>query len=348
MPLFSFRLCNESSSAPKYNPEPAPASQPLPTSQGPSPTYYPSLSDPQPHPEGEYYGGDGSYISQEHSRDINQPPASAQPRPPSPTRRSMFDFVSPFDALSGSPSAQLKRKVSPQQLAVAGGSEDNWSSTAPIDPKRKSVENLMDQLTRGQPPLSAPPPQPLVNPYDAYSPSEETTPHPDTAQSNAPRPLPPRPTQITSSPRASPPKPAPQRQQKRAGESPIPAPIQSQYQVQPSRDKEVPSPGYRVVDRGRSGNGPRGKRYVYLWDPESSVRQADQTIHSSQPQTIIFDVSQALDEIQAPRDAVKSTAIALVRVDSTFMPGTTIGATHWVAYAMTKGVSFKSLHGIHV
>ena len=53
-------------------------------------------------------------------------------------------------------------------------------------------------------------------------------------------------------------------------------------------------------------------------------------------QTIIFDVSQQLEEIQASRDAVKSTAIALVKVDSTFLPGTTIGATQWVAYAMTK------------
>ena len=58
---------------------------------------------------------------------------------------------------------------------------------------------------------------------------------------------------------------------------------------------------------------------------------------SAQSQTIVFDVSQPLDEIQAPQDAVKSTAIALVKVDSTFLPGTTIGATQWVAYAMTKG-----------
>ncbi|KAI1785141.1 hypothetical protein LXA43DRAFT_1066183 [Ganoderma leucocontextum] len=54
-------------------------------------------------------------------------------------------------------------------------------------------------------------------------------------------------------------------------------------------------------------------------------------------QTIIFDVSQHLDEVQAPQDVVKSTAIALVKVDSTFLPGTTIGATRPVAYAMTKG-----------
>jgi hypothetical protein len=64
---------------------------------------------------------------------------------------------------------------------------------------------------------------------------------------------------------------------------------------------------------------------------------AERVSFSPAPQGIVFDVSQPLDDIQAPRDAVKSTAIALVRVDSTFLPGTTIGATHWVAYAMTKG-----------
>ena len=58
---------------------------------------------------------------------------------------------------------------------------------------------------------------------------------------------------------------------------------------------------------------------------------------SPQAQSIVFDVASPLDEIQAPRDSVKSTAIALVKVDSNFLPGTTIGATHWVAYAMTKG-----------
>ena len=59
--------------------------------------------------------------------------------------------------------------------------------------------------------------------------------------------------------------------------------------------------------------------------------------NSTQAQSIVFDVALPLDEIQAPRDSVKSTAIALVKVDSNFLPGTTIGATHWVAYAMTKG-----------
>ena len=56
--------------------------------------------------------------------------------------------------------------------------------------------------------------------------------------------------------------------------------------------------------------------------------------------TIIFDVPQQLEEIQASRSyAVKSTAIALAKADSAFLSKTTIGATQWVAYAMSKGAS---------
>ena len=54
-------------------------------------------------------------------------------------------------------------------------------------------------------------------------------------------------------------------------------------------------------------------------------------------QSTVIDVSQSLEEIQASRDYVKSTAIALVKQEAVFLPGTTIGATHWVAYAMTRG-----------
>src|SRR5882762_6272341 len=68
---------------------------------------------------------------------------------------------------------------------------------------------------------------------------------------------------------------------------------------------------------------------------------------SPHSQTIIYDVSLPLDEIQAPREAVKSTAIALVRQDSVFLPGTTIGATHWVAYAMTKGMADHLCPSVH-
>jgi hypothetical protein len=58
---------------------------------------------------------------------------------------------------------------------------------------------------------------------------------------------------------------------------------------------------------------------------------------TSQHQPIVFDVSQPLDDVQAPRDSMKSIAIALVEQDTVFLPGTTIGATHWIVYTMTKG-----------
>ncbi|THG95333.1 hypothetical protein EW026_g6298 [Hermanssonia centrifuga] len=116
-----------------------------------------------------------------------------------------------------------------------------------------------------------------------------------------------------------------QRPTRRSVESPIGPPGAQGYQFS-QRDKEgspLPSGPFRhpgIEGRGRTNIGPKGKN-------SPSVQQ----------QTIVFDVSQPLEDIQAPRDAVKSTAIALVKVDSTFLPGTTIGATHWVAYAMTKG-----------
>jgi hypothetical protein len=113
------------------------------------------------------------------------------------------------------------------------------------------------------------------------------------------------------------------------------------------REKES-SPGPRELEGTRRRSQPwlriQGQEPLRV-QVSSSANALSQRVlscnpYDSQPHTIVADVSQAFDDIQAPRDAVKSTTIALVRVDSTFLPGTTIGATHWVAYAMTKGASF--------
>ncbi|GBE82365.1 hypothetical protein SCP_0407490 [Sparassis crispa] len=318
-----------SGSAPKYNyPETQPSAPSLPAA-GPSPPYMRNSPEAPLHHDIPYYG-ESPYPSHEPPRDsleLQVPPS--QQRAPSPARRSMFDFVSPFDALATT-STSAKRKPAPTQPTnlSSGSVEDNAWTPAIMDPKRKSVENLMDQLTRGQ---AAPvaPPQLYNAPYDPYAPSEDTSPQVEPVQqARMSRPLPPQPPQPSSSPRGSPPKPQNQRQQRRSTESPIgPAPA-TQGPFAPGaipRDKEGPSNAaqpYRTTGpESRGRGGPKGKNVS----------------PSSQPQSIVFDVSQPLDEIQAPPDAVKSTAIALVKVDSTFLPGTTIGATHWVAYAMTKG-----------
>jgi hypothetical protein len=119
-------------------------------------------------------------------------PQGQQQQPPS-SERNQFEFISPFDAFSqgagASPGAGLsvKKKSVPSMGQVSqdqaqaptqgqgqgqpqgqGQSQDDnaWPmppSTLP-DPKRRSVDNLLDQLTRGQAPANAP----SHDQYDAY------------------------------------------------------------------------------------------------------------------------------------------------------------------------------------
>ena len=71
-----------------------------------------------------------------------------QQQPPSP-RRSIFEFTSPFDHLM-----PVKKKPVPtaQSASVASSTDDSTSWTTVPDPKRQSVENLLENLTRSQPP----------------------------------------------------------------------------------------------------------------------------------------------------------------------------------------------------
>ena len=224
-------------SAPKYTNEQASASYPLPGSGGPSPTYLPSVPDSQSEQVPKYYGAESSYTSHEASslNDPAQQQGSTQ-RPPSPGRRSMFEFVSPFDALSSPPAQQQKRKPIPppgQPSSNAGSATDDasWSAVS-LDPKRKSVENLMDQLTKGQSPL-LPTNQSITAQFDPYASNEDVQQQADLSQPRS-RPLPPQPTQMGPVPaaRASPPKPVTQQQ---------PPPPQQQRQQQQAR-RSVDSP----------------------------------------------------------------------------------------------------------
>ncbi|KAK7440206.1 hypothetical protein VKT23_017148 [Stygiomarasmius scandens] len=235
-------------------------------------------------------------------------------QPPSPPK-SMFDFVSPFDALSASSSASKKKATNTASATTSGNEDSSWSIIP--DPKRQSVDNLLETLTRPQ--LPQPPAGPS-EPYDPYGSGSDFM--GEQVQNRVPPPpLPPKPNanRPTSPPR-SPPKQAQRSQVLDSPASQHSQPLPSQpASGNNRRDKESsPGPGNRGSVRGKKGN---------------------KNVNSSTPQAqnIIFDVSQPLDEIQTSRDYVKSTAIALVRQDSVFLPGTTIGATHWVAYAMTRG-----------
>ncbi|KAG6909845.1 hypothetical protein DXG01_015118 [Tephrocybe rancida] len=258
---------------------------------------------------------------QSHQQQLPQQP-SPQQQTPSP-RKSMFEFVSPFDHLSN-PTTSVKKKPVPQPPSVSSsGNDDSGSWTAVTDPKRQSVENLLEHLSRGQLPLQHQPPPTNYEPFD-FS-------HPDTLSSRVPPPpLPPKPVANRAPsppPRASPPpKSHAQRSQGRNAESPAsqPGPGSGSQVGGNRREKEV-SPVPR-------GNG-RGKGPTV----QSKLTTKNQASPPPQAQTIFFDVSRPMLEIQASPDEVKSTAIALVKQDSTFLPGSTIGATHWVAYTMSRG-----------
>ncbi|KAI0256476.1 hypothetical protein BJV78DRAFT_1164626 [Lactifluus subvellereus] len=294
---------------------------------GPSPSY--SLVGPSQHTDASSYYEPELVTPQAASEVIQgtvpagQSQAQGSPQP----SKTMFDFVSPFDALASS-SVAIRKPAPPlsHQQGHPEPFEDSWSSV--IDPKRKSVDNLLEQLSSPKAPVQ--PSAHSIPAFDQHPPDEETPIAEPALSKTASRPLPPKPMQVPS-PRASPPKVSPPvRRDLQVSEPPLGPQVGPSLSHVPTgtaqREKES-SPGPRGSWKGHEAGRNRG----------SGSKAKIQSGPISQPQTIMVDVAQPLDDIQAPRDAVKSTAIALVRVDSNFLPGTTIGATHWVAYAMTKG-----------
>ncbi|EIW85394.1 hypothetical protein CONPUDRAFT_118217 [Coniophora puteana RWD-64-598 SS2] len=288
------------------------------------PQYLPApteiLNQPEPYPPINYGPPEPAREPMQVQPPPQQPPQPLQQQQdPSEPRNTIFDFASPFDALASNSGSVKKKPVPSGPADTSSGNEDSWSNAPMVsDPKRKSVENLIDQLTRSQPQVQNSQPS-----YDHYSMPEEYS-------------------------QVDPSLVAPQQLPQQQRGAPPPSAILPKAQRPPSPSRLSPNKGIaQRRDMNRSGDSPllgAARR-----DKESSPvprvnsknepkgRKSKHTSPSAQSQTIVFDVSQALDEIQAPRDAVKSTAIALVRQDAVFLPGTTIGATHWIAYAMTKG-----------
>jgi hypothetical protein len=167
---------------------------------------------------------------QQHQQQAQQQPAPQQPtQQPSPQqqtqqpsqqqqtpspRKSMFEFISPFDHLS----TAVKKKPVPAQPPSGSTTTDDSSWTAVTErsePKHQSVENLLDHLSRQQPATAQPPPPPH-QPFEPFDFS-----HQEPLPSRAPPPpLPPKPLpNRTASPRPSP-KSQTQRAQARSADSP--------------------------------------------------------------------------------------------------------------------------------
>ena len=170
----------------------------------------------------------------------------------------MFDFVSPFDALASSSGAPARKPAPPSshQQGPSEPFEDTWTSV--IDPKRKSVDNLLEQIGHTKAPVP-----PLAQPisFDQHSPDDEA-PISELVQSKAAsRPLPPKPMQAPS-PRGSPPKVTPPvRRDAQASDSPFGPQVGPTLSHVPTgttqREKES-SPGPRGSWKGHEGGRNRG------------------------------------------------------------------------------------------
>lgn len=236
----------------------------------PSPAFGSSNTSQQD--SGSYYEPETTPLGPVHDT-FQTPPSSVAVAPPLPQQqpppppKSMFDFVSPFDALASSSITSPRKAVPPlsHSADTAVSVNEEWSLPSTTDSKRKSVENLIEQLTRGQQSSS----QQLPPSYELPIPSAtDDFVSPEQVQAKAqPRPLPPKPYQA-SSPRNSPPKqPAPGQQRKGPSEQPIgplagsPVPPAFTAHAPSPREKDG-SPGPRGSwnkHEGRARGGPKGK-----------------------------------------------------------------------------------------
>ena len=251
-----------SSNAPRAN-HPDVSQQRLSPPTGPSPTF--SLVGSSQHTDTSSYYEPELVTPQTTSSEVTQGPVSAgqsQTQGSPPPNKTMFDFVSPFDALVSSSAPARKPAPPAHQQASPEQFDDSWSSVV-IDPKRKSVDNLLEQLGSSK---ATVPSTAQVPPFDQHNPEEEA-PVLELVQSKAAsRPLPPKPMQVPS-PRPSPPKVAPAvRRDVQASEPPLGPQVGPPLSHLPTgiaqREKESsPSPrGSWKGHEGRNrGSGSRAK-----------------------------------------------------------------------------------------
>ncbi|QRW17722.1 inactive protein kinase [Rhizoctonia solani] len=199
---------------------------------------------------------------------------------PVPMRKSMFEFVSPFDSLNG---AQPPEQQQQQQQQAQPQPQQH-------DPPRQDVpfehQQQMQHSYTGYP---SPPAKPRT---------------PDVYQ----QPL-----------RHKQPSPIP------SHVHPLPAGSGSEGGKQSS----PVSVGRRDMSPARGGTG-RTKR-------GDRNRKTGLGNGNSPTEVIEFDVSVSLDPIKAGADGISIMPIALLKLDSIYLPGTTIAASYFIAYAMTKG-----------
>ena len=121
-------------------------------------------------------------------------------------------------------------------------------------------------------------------------------------------------------------------------ESPIPVPVHTGLpQVLNTRDDPSPDPGTvnKATGGVRKDEVARGKT-----SPQAPTKGHRVPIPSDRPvpsPTYVLDVLTPLQSTLASHGLISVTPIALLKLDPLYLPGTTIGVSSFIAYAMTKG-----------
>jgi len=278
---------------------------------------------------------EGNLLGPEPAPPFSFPTPSSAPPAPAPSK-SFFDSISPFDAFANTnpkrkpvPSIDTidpPRSVSPVRDAMTlVGSDTAVNSQAGSDTnKRKSID-LLEQLTRANPSQH----QNLTQ-FEPLQPTQLSPPSRPTASMSPPNP---HTMPVPTPPNAM---PIPARPYQTPYQAVSPPPLRTAHtpipQHSPPRTSQSsPAPPQRASPVPRKANGPGP-------GPKKAEARKQQARNSAPPpQSFTLDVSQPLSAHTAAPDRLNLTPIALLKLESIYVPGCTIGVSHWIAYAMTRG-----------
>jgi hypothetical protein len=277
----------------------------------------------------------------------------SQPQPP---RKTAFDFVSPLDAFQQPPSAMNPNASLPKRKPVPSETSEGRPSSSGMPPnttspprdatlggeaavggqdgdttKRKSID-LLEQLTRAAPlthqtmapveqQTSMPPPM-----MNYTSPAQQPQ-----QMSGGYRPQPQVPAMESMMPRDQSPALMGQTPPSTSPGFSMSGPI-TQNQMQATAQSRA-SP----TAKGRAGPNPPKKD----WKSKNGGNDFLKSRSPAGPQSFTLDLSLPLAATSASSDRLHITPIALLKLESIYVPGCTIGVSHWIAYAMTKGSFFS-------
>ena len=273
---------------------------------------------------------------------------------PQPTRKTAFDFVSPMDAFQQPPSAVNPNAPLPKRKPVPSESSEGHPSSSGMPPgssspfrdvtlggdtavgsqdgdagttKRKSID-LLEQLTRAAPlthqtmapveqQTSMPPPM-----MNYASPAQQPQQMP-----GGYRPQPQVPTMESMMPRDQSPALMGQTPPSTSPGFNMTGPIMQNQMQTNAQSRASPTA------KGRAGQNPSKKD----WKSKNGGNDFLKSRSPAGPQSFTLDLSLPLAATSASSDRLHITPIALLKLESIYVPGCTIGVSHWIAYAMTKG-----------